>query len=141
MNNRTSRNRFYLKLCILLVLGVIWCMYNRFTPESYRLVWFYCPFKQITHLPCPACGTTRGILAFLRGDFSQALLSYNALCVVELPLLLLTTLWLSFDIVTGGNGLYQAWIRLNVYLCRKIVLILVLSVIAINWVWNLMKGL
>ncbi len=141
MDDRTMRNSFYLKLCILLVFGVIWCMYNRLIPETYQVTWLKCPFKQLTHLPCPACGTTRGMLALLHGDFSKALLSYNALCVVELPLLLLTTLWLSFDIITNHNVLYHAWVRLSACLSRKLVLIPILSVIAFNWIWNLLKDL
>lgn len=38
---------------------------------------FGCPFYNLLHIPCPCCGVTRAWLAFLRGEFRQAL-AYHA---------------------------------------------------------------
>ncbi len=36
----------------------------------------HCPFKQLTGIPCPACGSSRAALALARLDISGALLRY-----------------------------------------------------------------
>lgn len=141
VDNRTLRNKFYFNTSIVFLLGLMWCMYNRLVPAGSRLAWLKCPFKQITHLPCPGCGTTRGMLALIHGDISKTVLCYNALCVVELPVLVLTAIWLAFDITTGRNGLYHTWARLNVCINRRWTLVAVVSVIGLNWMWNILKGL
>jgi hypothetical protein len=47
-----------------------------------------CPFRAITHLYCPGCGTLRGAHAFFHGDLGAALRD-NALAVVAAPILLI----------------------------------------------------
>ena len=47
-----------------------------------------CMFHEITGLQCPGCGSQRAFHSLLRGDFSAAW-HYNALFVLELPLLVL----------------------------------------------------
>ena len=41
--------------------------------EASRLGVVLCPFRRITHLPCPGCGMTRALLALCRGDLHSAL--------------------------------------------------------------------
>ena len=40
-----------------------------------------CAFKQIYHLPCPACGGTRSFICFMQLDFIKAF-QYNFICVI-----------------------------------------------------------
>lgn len=47
-----------------------------------------CMFHEITGLQCPGCGSQRALHSLLRGDFSAAW-HYNALFILELPLLVL----------------------------------------------------
>lgn len=49
-----------------------------------------CPFKLLTGMDCPTCGTTRGVAALLNGDISSAW-SYNPLSFV-VALLFVTAL-------------------------------------------------
>lgn len=37
------------------------------------LLWYGCPFYNLTHIPCPCCGVTRAWLAFFHGDLVLAL--------------------------------------------------------------------
>lgn len=46
----------------------------------------FCLFKELTGIPCPACGTTRAVVSLLSGDMSNAFL-YNP-CAVLLVLLI-----------------------------------------------------
>ncbi|MBI5723670.1 MAG: DUF2752 domain-containing protein [Planctomycetes bacterium] len=51
-----------------------------------------CPFKRLTHLPCPTCGTTRGTLCILHGrpveGFAHNPLVFAALTVIAVGLVL-----------------------------------------------------
>ncbi len=53
-----------------------------------------CPFKLVTGLECPGCGTLRCVHALLRGDVVAAA-GFNVLTVTALPFLLVAwLLWL-----------------------------------------------
>ncbi|WP_276752390.1 DUF2752 domain-containing protein [Treponema succinifaciens] len=39
-----------------------------------------CLFRFVFHFPCPACGTTRAIFSFLRGEF-DSYFYYNAMAL------------------------------------------------------------
>lgn len=56
-----------------------------FDPSAYA---FYppCPFRALTGLWCPGCGTTRALYALLHGDLAGAF-GLNPLMVVALPYL------------------------------------------------------
>ena len=61
-------------------------------PTQQRL--YVCPFREMTGLPCPGCGTTRAAFHVMRGDLGSAL-EFNAVAVVFLfPLMI---------------GFYLAW--------------------------------
>jgi hypothetical protein len=53
----------------LLAPGLAWLV----AEAASRLGLVLCPFRRITHLPCPGCGMTRALLALLRGDLHSAL--------------------------------------------------------------------
>ena len=47
-------------------------------------LFFGCPIKQFTGLPCPGCGLTRGCLSLMRLDFSSAV-HWHPLCFIVPP--------------------------------------------------------
>jgi len=46
-----------------------------------------CPFRALTGLTCPGCGSTRGLHALVHGDLIAAF-KFNPLLVISLPFLL-----------------------------------------------------
>lgn len=66
-------NRWVRIAAALLLFGVLWFVAVPDVPRV-RL----CGFYWLTGRPCPLCGLTRGLLAFAKGHFSQAL-SFNLL--------------------------------------------------------------
>lgn len=67
-------------------------------PGSYG----YCPFKAVTGLDCPGCGTLRAVHALTRGNLGQAA-GLNVLSVVMLPVVLVA--WIGWMRAgwTGGD--------------------------------------
>lgn len=57
----------------------------------------HCPFKYLTGLDCPGCGSQRAIHALLHGDFSKAFI-FNPLLIFSIPYLAVGILfeWFSF---------------------------------------------
>jgi len=75
LHSLVKRSRIF-RLCILtfliaLILGAI--MQSYYIP----IPGLHCYFQDLFGFPGPGCGLTRSIMAFLRGDISQAL-SYHA---------------------------------------------------------------
>ena len=65
---------------ILLVLAILWW----FTPPPGIQL---CGFHWLTGLPCPLCGLTRGLCAFVKGHWHEAI-RLNALTPLGLAMLL-----------------------------------------------------
>lgn len=59
-------------LALLAVVGVFGVL---LVPQAQRLAAFLppCPFRTVTGVPCPTCGTTRALLALSKGHLAQAL--------------------------------------------------------------------
>ena len=52
----------------------------------------FCPFLNLTSLPCPSCGMTRALAALLHGDFAAAM-RWHAFAPLLLVLALAAWLW------------------------------------------------
>jgi len=59
-----------------------------------------CPFRTLTGLSCPGCGSTRGLHRLLHGDIVSAL-KFNPLMVLFLPFLLYALVRYTAAAVTG----------------------------------------
>jgi hypothetical protein len=91
-----------------------------------------CPFKRLTHLPCPTCGGTRGTMAILGGDPVQGFL-YNpflfaVLAAVATSLLLRLIFARSFRLQTSRRE-------------RKILWLIFLVLIGLNWAYLIHRGI
>lgn len=60
-----------------------------------------CPFRQVTGLPCPGCGLTRGFVCIGHGNIAQAI-DFNPFA---LPLFALT----AFQVIGFGIELLSGW--------------------------------
>lgn len=96
----------------------------------------FCLFKDITGIPCPACGSTRATILLFKGEVLQSILM-NPLALVTNFGILVSMLWLIYEIITGRNE-FMNFIKKD-WSTRYKVLIAV--IIIINWIWNIKKGI
>jgi len=85
-----------------------------------------CLFKRITGYPCPTCGTTRGVLALLNGEFIKAWL-YN-------PMVFSIGLIVSLDLLF--KFIFKRKIKISLSKNeKKIVWIAGILIFFINWIY------
>lgn len=92
-----------------------------------------CPFKTLTGIPCPSCGTARAALALARWD------PWYALTHFPLP----TLAWIG--LISGGlvAGILALARRPLPSLPRKLPLgvkIAIVAVVVVNWIYSIATG-
>ena len=127
-----SPSCFY-ALCVAGCLGG-WTWIALAMSQSGPGIWKGCLMKQIFHIPCPACGSTRAIIALLHGHLQEAL-AWNPLGIVLFVLLLLLTVLLPYDGFRQCRCLYSLFLRVDACLHCKVVFILFAAAMIINWWW------
>ncbi len=105
-----------------------------------------CPFKYLTGVPCPGCGTTRSVISLVHGDLHRALF-YNPLgLLICLFCSLYFILWtIDYLCKTDFHNILikNPWNKfLNKEKRRKYILIALAAIIAgLNTYWNYIKGI
>lgn len=135
---RLPAHRFYLIYSGFLATVLMWTLIQAFDlmPGSLSI----CIFKNITGYSCPGCGTTRAGMAFLNGNFAQALL-INPIGVVISILLAASGIIFLSDFITGKSILLSFAQKLETGLKKPQIIIPLLLIILINWCWTLTKGI
>ncbi len=126
---------FRLRYAILLILGAIGYLFFYFSPSSSEDL-LLCPFKTITGIPCPACGSTRATILLFKGEF-EAAFWLNPLVYITHSLALAIGIWMVKDILTHRETFFP-------FLRRKwswYILLPILLLLAFNMWWNYIKGL
>ena len=96
----------------------------------------FCLFKDITGIPCPACGSTRATILLFKGEVLQSILM-NPLALVTNFGILVSLLWLIYEIITGRNE-FMNFMKKD---WSKRYKVLIAVIIIINWIWNIKKGI
>lgn len=131
-----TRARLYTLAGIACLMGYGWLFYN--ITQATRGGFSPCLFRAITGFPCPACGSTRSIVAVLRGEMQEALL-LNPLGFLGIALLIVIPLWLISDLVRGSDSLLRFYLKAEAFVRRKPVALTLLALLLANWLWNLTK--
>jgi len=133
-----TKNRLYLFLFLALIAGycyITWVLVTdallHFTP---------CPIKNITGIACPSCGVTRSVLLIANGDLKSAIL-INPLGFIVAAIMVVAPFWLLYDVTLKKGTLYDSYIKTENVLKTKWIAILLTVLIAVNWAWNIHKGL
>ncbi|MFI5168247.1 MAG: DUF2752 domain-containing protein [Thermoanaerobaculales bacterium] len=92
-----------------------------------------CPFRAITGIPCPTCGTTHAAVALLHGDLTAALAANPLASLAGLAFAvggLLAPLWAVLKLqVPELPSPFPLWARFGL-----------LATLAANWAWVVARG-
>lgn len=131
-----SKQRLYILLAMCCIAGGVWLVIASLIPQTDFRV---CIFRQITGLPCPACGSTRAVIEIFRGNLSHAFqLNPNGYILTSIAIV--TPLWLLFDWMTKGDSLFRFYNWVEQQFTRKPIIYSALLLVLINWIWNIYKG-
>jgi hypothetical protein len=95
-----------------------------------------CIFKNITNIPCPACGSTRATVLLLHGNIWESILM-NPFGIITNILIIGSIFWMIYDIIKGRETFF---VKMKLNWDKRIKILLIL-IILINWIWNIKKGL
>ncbi|MCD7937653.1 MAG: DUF2752 domain-containing protein [Tannerellaceae bacterium] len=130
-----GKSRLYTFVLLLSLAGSLWLYLNRM---GYSWIPGGCLFHEITGLPCPACGSTRAVLACMNGHY-QAAFFINPLGLLTVLLFSLFCIWILWDLLTYRDSFYRFYRRAEEKIRkREIACIFILTVVA-NWIWNITK--
>lgn len=137
----SGERKFYIFVIIALIVGSGWLAYEmqyaHAIDESHSSV---CFIKNTTGIPCPSCGSTRSILSLWNGNISEALY-YNPLGIIIAILMVITPLWLLYDLLLRKQSLYSFFRQTEQILNKKIIAIPLIFLLIAIWIFNIAKGL
>jgi len=134
-----KQKRFYIIILSLLVAGVAWFGYNLMDAKQVNGPTI-CLFKNVSSLPCPACGSTRSAILVTQGELQKAALQ-NPLGFLLVLGLFSLPIWLLYDSLTRRASLFQFSQSINEVLKKPQYSYPLIILILINWFWNIFKGL
>jgi len=132
------KKRFYWILTLLTVLGYFWLAFHFVKQETTGVT--LCVFKRLTTLPCPACGSSRSVLLITEGNYYEALVMNPLGYFLTIGLLVLP-FWLMYDFVNKQDSLFTASERLNKLFKHSLWPMFFTTLVILNWIWNIHKGL
>jgi TctA family transporter len=127
------KEKYYAILSSIFAIYVYLIVSKLPSPDNHFSI---CIFKNLTGYPCAACGTTRGLKYLVRGDFYEALMM-NPLSYFSVIVSVMLVFWIIVDLIKKQETLFS-------FIDRKIpvpIVLLVIILTALNWYWNIVKGL
>jgi len=122
----------YLGIILSVISGYFFLYYYTESIEGHTV----CIFKNLTGIPCPACGSTRSTLQLLHGHFINSIL-INPFGILTNLLIIGSVFWMIIDIIKNKETFFlflkKDWDSRVKYL--------ILIIVLINWIWNIKKGL
>jgi len=130
--------KFYTLVLLLALAGWVWIAANIAGDRGPVNI---CLFRQVTGIPCPACGTTRGVLCLLHGDPGGAC-SDNPFSFIIVLLLAVVPLWITLDLFRSGDSFNRFYRRSeDLFRSRSLMPLLAAVLVCLNWCWNILKGI
>jgi hypothetical protein len=111
---------------VIIVISIIAILYRIYNPDG-NIYFPKCPFRVLTGLKCPGCGSQRAVHFLLNFDIFRSL-EQNALLVISIPYLLTGIAFESFN--NPGEKILK-WRKL---LFGRKAIDIVLAIIIVFWI-------
>ncbi len=136
-----NKKKLYIFFFALSLIGYAWLAWNVFEQSGHDSLPSFCLFKEVTGIPCPSCGTTRSLIALINGNIKDSLL-INPFGPMMALALLIIPLWIVVDNLRRSDSFYRcyAWTE-RLLSTNKWISIPAIIIVALNWFWNIKKGL
>lgn len=134
----SSERKFYLLITVLLLVGYIWTGYalrNQLVAGNNTQV---CLFKNVTGIPCPSCGSTRSVVALLKGEIYEAVYLNPFGLILLLGMAFLPFMLLA-DLFNKKLTLYHLYLRSIQRINNKRMAWVLILLVMLNWIWNIQK--
>ncbi|KMQ71315.1 DUF2752 domain-containing protein [Chryseobacterium koreense] len=119
-----KNNSRFLFILLILVVGSVYFLLNPADHSFFPA----CPFKSITGLNCPGCGSQRAFHQLLHLNFKKAF-EYNALMVISIPYAVLAMAF-------GFRGVRDRFPKANRFLFGLNSLLLILGIIVFYFIFR-----
>jgi Protein of unknown function (DUF2752) len=134
-----TRNKLYLLFTVLISASYVYIIWAIKNAHAHCNVTF-CTFKNITGVACPSCGSTRSVLLLTQGKMTEAGLM-NPFGYIITLLMIVLPFWLLYDVITKNDSLYKNYKRAEKTLSGRRAAITLITLVCLNWAWNIYKGL
>lgn len=136
-----NRNKLYSIIFISCLAGYIWLYYVSIKNDSVHAAAVEaCFIKHTLNIPCPSCGSTRSVLSLTKGHFIEAFF-FNPFGYLIALIMLVTPLWITYDVVTKRKTLFDFYQKIEYYLRKPYYATPLIFIVIINWIWNITKQL
>lgn len=116
-----------IKWCIaIILLTILAILYKTYNPNG-NIYFPKCPFKELTGLKCPGCGSQRAIHYLLNFDILSAI-KENVILVLSIPYVLIG---LVFDTLKKPSEIILKWRKI---LFGQKAILIILTIIIVFWV-------
>ena len=136
-----SKKNLYTFLLLLSLAGYIWIAWNVIDTSKKKSTPDFCLFKTVTHIPCPSCGTTRAIVLLVNGQIKNSFMT-NPFGILAALALVIIPLWIILDITRNKESFLKYYKLAEQFIIKnKWVSITAITIVLLNWIWNITKGL
>ena len=133
-----TRNKLYGLLSVACFIGFVYLFFSAYYLQQSDTT--LCWFKNVTGYNCPSCGTTRAVLSLFKANLLQSL-HFNPLGLVVFFIMVIAPFWITFDLITQQDSLFQKYKQTEVFLRKPLVASFLFLMIILLWYWNLTKNL
>lgn len=136
-----KKNKLYNLVLTACFLGYSWLFFFEFFAYSSSDVDLTaCLFKRITTIPCPSCGVTRAIQEIIRGKIISSLL-INPFGVIVALIMFIVPFWILYDYLLKKETFYTFYLKAESIIRIKKIGVFLISLVLLNWIWNIYKQL